>query len=112
MLRYDIVANLVLDIKINNGYSVVPFVSWDREKDCYFANFYLRRHGIDKLDMIDDSEYMHVQFTSDVKSIKMNITKYVSELNSNKVFEKYMNRNEYELKCFNKGNDFYSQTSK
>lgn len=105
MLRYEVIAHTVLTINLHNGYSILAMAKWNNNDNCYYANFYIKENTIEHLDLIDDSEYMQVKFESDRKDINHAIFVYISNLNDKNVFEKYIERYEYELDCFTRGNE-------
>ena len=108
-MRYEIMANTVIKIDLHNNYSVVDFSKWNVETEKYSVDLYIKENTIDHLDLLDD--YKNIIFESDIKSIKTDITKYIETLYNEGKIERYIKRSEYELKCFNIGNEIIS-TSK
>lgn len=105
MLRYEILGNVTLKINLHNGYAVIAITRWDRDTEKYFASFYLQdvKHNINHFDLIEDCE--NLEFDSDIKSIKTDVTSFVTTLLSENVLEDYIARYEYEQKCFELGNE-------
>jgi len=103
MLRYEIIGNVTLKINLHNGYAVIAIAKWNRETEKYFVSFYLQdvKHNINHFDLIEDCE--NLEFDSDIKSIKTDITSFVTTLLSENVLDKYIARYEYEQKCFEIG---------
>lgn len=108
-MRYEIMANTVIKIDLHNNYSVVAFAKWNVEAEKYSVDLYIKENTIDHLDLLDD--YKNIIFESDIKSIKTDITKHIETLYNEGKIERYIKRSEYELKCFNIGNEIIS-TSK
>lgn len=103
MLRYEIIGNVTLKINLHNGYAVIAIAKWNRETEKYFVSFYLQdvKHNINHFDLIEDCE--NLEFDSDIKSIKTDITSFVTTLLSENTLDKYIARYEYEQKCFEIG---------
>ena len=103
MLRYEIIGNVTLKINLHNGYAVIAIAKWNRETEKYFVSFYLQdvKHNINHFDLIEDCE--NLEFDSDIKSIKTDITYFVTTLLSENALDKYIVRYEYEQKCFEIG---------
>ena len=95
----------ILSINLNNGYSVIAIKSWDTEKQCYFVELRLKENSIEKWDLIENAE--SIQFNEDYKTINREILKHVATLLSDGFFNHYINRNKYEIKCYNKGFKYY-----
>ena len=93
----------IITINLNNDYTIVAIKSWNSNDQNYSVDLYIKGNGIDKLDLIEKAESM--VFNSDYKSINKDILKYVSTLLSQNFFTYYIDRYEYELKCFDIGND-------
>lgn len=101
MLRYETVANVIISIDLHNGYTVIAMARWDNKKKKYYATLRLRDNTVEKWDMIEEAA--NVEMESDIKSIKRDMTQYVTVLLANGFFKKYIDRYEYELDCFDKG---------
>lgn len=107
-MRYEIMANTVIKIDLHNNYSIVAFAKWNVETEKYLVDLYIKETTIDHLDLLDD--YKNIVFNSDIKSIKTDITKYIETLYNEGKIERYIKRCEYELKCFDIGNEFVSDS--
>ena len=91
----------ILVIDLYNNYSVIAIKLWNSETHNYTVEFRLQQNTVDKWDLIDETFYFDV----DYKIINKAILKQVSTLLSTGFFEKYINRYEYELGCFDLGNE-------
>lgn len=106
MLKYKNIATIVTSIDLHNNYSIIAFGNWNKENNCYTVTFYIKRNDIDLLELIEKQE--NVLFNnSDMKSIRTDIANYVTTLLSDGFFNYYINRYEYEQKCFDKGNELF-----
>ena len=91
----------ILLIDLHNNYSVIAIKFWNSETHSYIVEFRLQQNTVDKWDLIDETFHFDV----DYKIINKAILKQVSTLLSTGFFEKYINRYEYELDCFDLGNE-------
>ena len=91
----------ILAIDLHNNYSIIAIKLWNSETHNYIVELRLQQNTVDKWDLIDETFYFDV----DYKIINKAILKQVSTLLSTGFFEKYINRYEYELGCFDLGNE-------
>lgn len=93
----------ILTIDLHNGYSVIAIKSWTREYNNYYVELRLKRDDVERWDLIEEPE--SIVFSNDYKTINVAILKYVSSLLADGFFDRYINRYDYELECFEIGND-------
>ena len=93
----------IITINLHNGYSIIALIG--RDEDVFDVEFRIKENSVNKWDLIEDLE--HVIIDATYKSIYSAILKKVSNFLDDGVFDYYIDRYEYELKCFDKGNDFY-----
>lgn len=108
MLRYKILGNSVISVKLNNGYSVIVISIWDRGEKVYRSTFYLKGDSYDTLDLIESKEGIVVK--ADMKTLKVELTKIITDLLTDGFFKHYIERYEYMMKCFDKGNELFEAT--
>lgn len=101
MLRYETEANVTVSINLQNGYTVIAMGKWDNEKKKYYATLRLQENTVEKWDLIEDK--VNIEMESDMKTIKRDMAQYVTNLFVDGFFKKYIDRYEYELKCFDRG---------
>ena len=101
MLRYETEANVTVSIDLQNGYSVIAMARWDNEKKKYYTTLRLHENSVEKWDLIEEAANVEVE--SDMKAIKRDMAQYVTDLLTDGFFKKYIDRYEYELKCFDRG---------
>ncbi|GEM_PF-818939 len=101
MLRYETEANVTVSIDLQNGYSVIAMARWDNEKKKYYTTLLLHENTVSKWDLIEEAA--NVEIESDMKTIKRDMAQYVTDLLTDGFFKKYIDRYEYELKCFDRG---------
>lgn len=105
MLRYKILGNSVISVNLNNGYSVVAISIWDRGENNYKSTLYLKGDTYDTLELIESKEGITVN--ADMKTLKLELTNIITNLLTDGFFKKYIERYEYMMKCFDKGNEFF-----
>lgn len=106
MLKYTNIATVGISVDLYNNYSILAFANWNKENNCYEATFHIKRNDIDLLELIEKLENVSFQ-NSDSRSIRTDIANYITTLLSDGFFDYYINRYEYEQKCFDKGNDMF-----
>lgn len=105
MLRYKTLGNSVISVNLNNGYSVVAISIWDRVENVYRTTLYLKGDTYDTLDLIEEKEGIVVK--ADMKTVKSELTKIITNLLTDGFFKHYIERYDYMMKCFDKGNEFF-----
>lgn len=108
MLRYKILGNSVISVNLNNGYSVIAISRWDSVEKIYRSTFYLKGDSYDTLDLIETEEGIVVK--ADMKTLKVKLTKMITNLLIDGFFKHYIKRYEYMMKCFDKGNELFETT--
>ena len=101
MLRYEIIANVGISVDLHNNFTVVALAKWNKEKESYSATFYIKKADIDHLDLMDD--HVEIEFSSEQKSIKSDLVKYIETLVEKGITQKYIDRYKYELDCIDRG---------
>ena len=101
MLRYETEANVTVSIDLQNGYSIIAMARWDNEKKKYYSTLLLHENTVSKWDLIEEATNLEID--SDMKTIKRDMAQYVTDLLTDGFFKKYIDRYEYELKCFDRG---------
>ena len=95
MLRYKNLGNSVISVNLNNGYSVVAISIWDRGDNVYRTTLYLKGDTYDTLELIEGKEGMVVK--ADMKTIKGELTKIITNLLKDGFFKHYIERYVYIL---------------
>lgn len=108
-LTYIHTSDVTIDIDLKNGYSVRTDAKFNYDTGRYDATFYLKENTIDKYVAINDLNNEEISFDGNKKKIKVAILKYVSWLLNMNKFEKIIREYEYEVKCFDKGYDFFEE---
>ena len=93
----------ILSIDLHNNYTVIAIKSWNPDEHKYEVQLMLKENTVDKWDLIEKAESL--EFNVDYKIINKAILKHVATLLSDGFFDYYIDRYEYELNCFNIGND-------
>ena len=102
-------ANDVISINLHNGYTVVAISGKNPETEKYNTTLYLKdssttpENCVQDLKLIEKAECL--EFATNEKTINSAILKTVSRFLMDGFFDPYMSRFEYELKCFDRGNE-------
>ena len=107
MLRYENKGYLI-EVKLpESDYSVLCRYKYDKNKDKYSLSMWLMRNDIDDTFKIDSQEVDTQYISGNKDTIKDNILKIVEQASESGFFDEYVERFEYYMKCFTKGNNFY-----
>lgn len=106
-LTYKKSSDVTIDIDLHNGYTVRTDAIYHYESKRYYAKFYLKENTIDKYCAMEALNNRDISFPGDRSTIKTDILKFVSKLLSENFFENPIMQCEYEIMCFDKGNDFF-----
>lgn len=91
----------IITIDIHNGYTVIAIKSYC--EDHYSVELRLKRNDVERWDSIEEAE--SITFKCEHRCINTAILKQVAHYLSDRFFNRYINRYDYELKCFEVGND-------
>lgn len=97
----------VITIDLQNDYTVIAITSKDEETNKYNSTLFLKENTIDDWKLIQDAE--NIEFDGNVRNVNSAILKHVATLLSDGFFDYYINRYEYELKCFDIGNSIIEE---
>lgn len=104
-LVYEKINDNLITIDLHNGYTVIAILSWNHEDQNYSVQLRLKENTIEKWDLIEEAE--NIVFNTNYKFIYKAVLKQVSTYLENGFFDKYIDRFEYECRCFDKGNEFF-----
>ena len=96
----------IIAIDLHNDYTVIAIKSYNAENHTYTVEFHLKEKTTDMWQLIQDAT---TTFNTDYKSINREILKHVATLSTNGFYDYFIERYEYELKCFDVGNDVLSK---
>ena len=100
-------SNEVITINLHNGYSVIAVTGFDTENGVYDTTLFLKDNTIDTWKLIENAE--NLEFHANHNTINSAILKQVSTFLQEGFFDYYIQRYEYEMKCFDKGNSIYEK---
>ena len=100
-------SNDVITINLHNGYSVIAVTGFDTENGVYATTLFLKDNTIDTWKLIENAE--NLEFHANHNTINSAILKQVSTFLQEGFFDYYIQRYEYEMKCFDKGNSIYEK---
>lgn len=93
----------VITIDLHNGYSVIAVTGLDVENRVYTTTLFLKENTIDTWKLVENAE--NLEFHVNQNTINSAILKKVSSFLEEGFFDYYIERYEYELKCFDIGNE-------
>ena len=96
-------SNEVITINLHNGYSVIAVTGFDTKNGVYATTLFLKDNTIDTWKLIENAE--NLEFHANQNTIDSTILKKVSEFLKEGFFDYYIDRYEYELKCYDIGNE-------
>ena len=100
-------SNEVITINLHNGYSVIAVTGFNTENRVYTTTLFLKENTIDTWKLIENAE--NLEFHANHNAINSAILKQVSTFLQEGFFNYYIQRYEYEMKCFDKGNSIYGK---
>jgi hypothetical protein len=92
----------VITIDLHNNYTTIAIIGKDT-KGVYDVQLMLKENTVSKWDIIEKAE--HITFNATDKTIHSAILKKVSEYLHEGFFDYYIDRYNYELMCFDIGNE-------
>lgn len=92
----------IITIDLHNGYTTIALIGKD-ENGKYDVELRIKENTIDKWDLIEKAE--HLTFNATKNTIYSAILKTIGTYLQEGFFDYYINRYEYELKCFEIGNE-------
>lgn len=96
-------SNDVIMIDLYNGYTVIAITGFNIENRVYNTTLLLKDNTIDNWKLIENAE--NLEFHANQNTINSAILKQVSTFLQDGFFNYYIQRYEYEMKCFDVGND-------
>lgn len=93
----------ILTIDLHNDYTVIAIKTFNKDKNIYTVDFMLKENTVSKWDVIEKTQ--DIEFDATSKSINSAILKQVATFLNEGFFDYYIQRYEYEMKCFDVGND-------
>ena len=100
-------SNDVITIDLHNGYTVIAVTGFNAENRVYTTTLFLKENTIDTWKLIENAE--NLEFHANHNTINSAILKQVSTFLQEGFFDYYIQRYEYEMKCFDKGNSIYEK---
>ena len=92
----------IITIDLHNDYTVIAIKSWNPDEHKYTVEFHLKENSVNMWELMENATEI---FDVDYKIINKAILKHTSTLLNDGFFDYYIDRYEYELKCFDIGNE-------
>ena len=99
----------IIAIDLHNDYTIIAIKSYNTDNHTYTVEFHLKEKTTDMWQLIQDAT---TTFNTDHKSINGAILKHVATLFTDGFYDYFIERYEYDLKCFDIGNDVLSESNK
>ena len=96
-------SNEVIMIDLYNGYTVIAITGFNTENRVYTTTLFLKDNTIDTWKLVEQADKL--EFHANQNTINSAILKQVSIFLEEGFFDYYIQRYEYEVNCFNVGND-------
>ena len=94
-------SNEIITIDLHDGYTVIAIST--RENGSYITTLFLKENTIDTWKLIEKAE--NLEFHANQNTIDSAILKKVSSFLEEGFFDYYIQRYEYEMKCFDIGDE-------
>lgn len=95
--------NNIITIDLLNGYTIIAIIAWKKETNSYKVELRLKDNQICDWKSIEKAE--NLEFKTNSKRINSIILKQVATFLQEGFFDYYIKRCEYEVKCFDIGNE-------
>ena len=96
----------IIAIDLHNDYTIIAIKSYNVNDHTYTVEFHLKEKHTDMWELIHDAT---ITFDTDYKSINREILKHVATLFADGFYDYFTERYEYDLKCFDIGNNAFSE---
>lgn len=103
-LKYNKYKNMdnIITIDLHNDYTILALIGKDKTGN-YDVELRIKENTVEKWDLIEKAE--HITFDSNIKNAYSAILKTVGTYLNEGFFDYYIDRYEYELRCFDIGNE-------
>lgn len=110
-LKYDKYKGMdnIITIDLHNGYTTIAIISKNKN-DTFDVCLMLKENTVNTWILVEEAE--HLTFNTTEKCIYSTILKTIDTYLEENFFNYYIKRYEYELKCFDLGNDIYEKENK
>lgn len=97
----------IIIIDLHNGYSVIAIKLYNAKENNYTVEFRIKEKTIEEWELIEKAE--SVVFNANGRTINSAILKQVDTYLQTGFLDYYIQRYEYETKCFDIGNDILEE---
>ena len=103
MLRFENEGNAISVKLPKTDYTVHMMAAYDKDNKIYNTKMYIERNDVNDLSLIKDD----CKLKSGSKAIRYDMANYITEQFNDGFFDYYMDRYEYQQKCFTKGLQYF-----
>lgn len=108
MLRYEN-EGTTISVKLpKTEYTAFLTTKFNKEKNTYSSKLYIMRNDVEDLSLIGEG----FEFESNFATLKMDMANLITELYNKGFFKYYINRYEYQQKCFESGLEVVENANK
>lgn len=111
ILRYEKMGTTMISVDITDDYSVFAIGKWDKQLKKYLVTLELKEKMTPLKDMIVD-ETDNLLVSTDMKTINLEMAKVITEKLNDGFFNKYIDRYNHMLRCFDKGTELLDTENK
>ena len=105
MSEYGIRIKNLISINLKNGYSIIAITKFDRNENTYRLTLYLKGDTYDVWELIEKKENAKIHVNK--STLFSDVVKIITGYYVDGVFDYYIERYDYMMKCFDKGNEFF-----
>lgn len=105
MLAYTSVGTAAIEIKLPNDFIILALMNYKREEQIYKVSLMIRHSCVFTYDVMEDYTDLHISNSIHIKS---KVTSVVRKLYTEGSLQKYFDRYDYMLKCFDAGDEVLS----
>ena len=105
MLRFEN-EGITISVKLPRTYYTVHMMAtYDKDNEIYNTKLYIERNDVNDFSLIKDD----CKLKSDSKAIRYDMANYITEQFNDGFFDYYIDRYEYQQKCFEKGLQYFEE---
>ena len=105
MLSYKSIGTAVIEINMPNDFVIMAIMDYKREEKLYKVSLMLRHSQVFNYDLMEDYIDMSIKNSIHIKS---KVTAIINRLYNEGAFQRFFDRYDYMLKCFDTGDETLS----
>lgn len=102
---------IAISINLHNDYFIIAITNWNNENKKYYTTFYIKHKTVDILDKLE--KFVNIECTTtSAKEINNEVADLIMKEFKTGSFDYYINRYDYEQKCFDRGHELFEDERK